>query len=90
MTAISTHAPIKPIFSNEAKFLTDLEEILPGDFKAKIYPSEEGTVKKAKVNTDDALDGIMLKRLITLAGKWNLPIYVGRSGAGLRIVFGKE
>ncbi len=86
MTSISTAEPL----TNEAKFLTDLEGILNPDFKARVYPSADGKIRIARVNTEQPLDGVNLRQLITLAAKWNLPISVSRSGAGLRILFGKE
>lgn len=92
MTAISsTPTILSPVMiTNEAKFLNDLEIILQGDFNAKVYPSEDGRISKAKINTEESLDGQKLRNLISLAAKWNLPIFISRSGAGLRILYGKQ
>jgi hypothetical protein len=75
---------------NEVKFLKDLEGILPKDFNARVYPDDEGRVSKARININADLDGALVKKLTILSAKWNLPLMIGRSGAGLKIHFGKE
>lgn len=78
-------APVKV----EQSFLTELEAVLPGECKAKIYPSPDGRIIKAKINTDHSLEKKVLKDLITIASQWDLPLDISRSGTGLRIVYGK-
>ncbi|MGI0106703.1 hypothetical protein [Salinimicrobium sp. WS361] len=81
--------PGKPM-AKDVQFLQDLEKILEPGFGARIYPDSTGNVVEAKVNTDQALDQEVIKKLISHTAKWNLHMVLSRSGAGLKVLFTKE
>lgn len=77
------------VISAEKKFMESLTSIFGKDFSAKVYPGSVVEITKAKVNTDQVLEGDKLHSLINLAAKWKLHLEVGRSGAGLKVHFNK-
>ncbi len=77
--------------ANDVKFLQELGAAFGDqDFRARIYPAGDGSIRTARVNTGDDIEGPALDKLIKQAAKWELDLTIGRSGAGIRILFEKE
>lgn len=91
-TATSKKFTVFPgkLVAKDVQFLQELEKIFEPGFGAKIYPDSNGNIVQAKVNTDQEISGDRLLALIDLAGSNQLNLTVGRSGAGLKILFLKN
>lgn len=92
MTTKEPTATYKTIgVANDVKFLQELEDAFgKAEFNARIYPDREGAIIKACVNTGDDIEGETLQKIIKQAAKWKLDLTIGRSGAGIRVLFEKE
>lgn len=91
MTTTMPSVPVKKNFRTEAVFLEQLEAIFQKDFNARITPGEEqGSILKAVINTEEKLELDTIRKLVNLAGAYRIKLKIGRSGAGLKIQFGKE
>lgn len=91
MTTIAQPIPVKKNFRTEAVFLQQLEAIFQKDFNARITPGEDqGSIRKAVVNTEEKLELDTIRKLVNLAGTYRIQLKIGRSGAGLKIQFGKD
>lgn len=74
----------------EQVFMGQLETVLQEPFNAKIFPSPEDGIEKARVNTDQEISGSQFLSMIELAESYKLNLKVARSGAGLKVLFHKN